>query len=67
MTKIYTPDGVPAPLAAYSHGARVSSQARVIHSAGQIGRWDNDEPIPPTFKVRTPPSPRPGDSAGNQR
>ena len=48
--RIFNPDGVPAPLAAYSHGARVSSQARVIHSAGQIGRWDNDEPIPPTFR-----------------
>ena len=51
MTKrIFNPEGVPSPLAAYSHGARVPAQARVLHSAGQIGRWNNDEPIPPTFR-----------------
>ena len=48
--RIFNPDGVPAPLAAYSHGARISSQARVLHSAGQIGRWTDDGPIPPTFR-----------------
>lgn len=48
--RIFNPDGVPAPLAAYSHGARMPAQARVLHSAGQIGRWDNDAPIPPTFR-----------------
>ncbi len=48
--RIFNPDGIPAPLAAYSHGARVPGQERVLHSAGQIGRWDNDEPVPPTFR-----------------
>ena len=49
-TRIFNPESVPVPLAAYSHGARVSSQARVLHSAGQIGRWADDGPIPPSFR-----------------
>ncbi len=48
--RVFNPDGVPAPLAAYRHGARIPSQARLLHSAGQIGRWPDDRESPPTFR-----------------
>ena len=49
-SRIFNPDGVPAPLAAYSHGARQPTQVRVVHSAGQVASGGNDEAIPSTFR-----------------
>ena len=37
MTKIYNPDGVTAPQAAYSHAALVPAGAELLVIAGQLG------------------------------
>jgi 2-iminobutanoate/2-iminopropanoate deaminase len=37
MTKIYNPDGVTAPSAAYSHAALVPAGAELLVIAGQLG------------------------------
>ena len=37
MNKKHVPDTIAAPLAAYSHGIEVPPNARVLHSAGQVG------------------------------
>ena len=37
MNKKHVPDTIAAPLAAYSHGIEVPPNARVLHTAGQVG------------------------------
>ena len=37
MNKKHVPDMIAAPLAAYSHGIEVPPNARVLHTAGQVG------------------------------
>ena len=37
MNKKHVPDTIAAPLAAYSHGIEIAPNARVLHSAGQVG------------------------------
>ena len=37
MNKKHVPDTIAPPLAAYSHGIEVPPNARVLHTAGQVG------------------------------
>ena len=37
MNKKHVPDTIAPPLAAYSHGIEIAPNARVLHSAGQVG------------------------------
>ena len=37
MNKKHVPDTIAAPLAAYSHGIEIAPNARVLHTAGQVG------------------------------
>lgn len=37
MNKKHVPDTIAPPLAAYSHGIEVPPDARVLHTAGQVG------------------------------
>jgi len=48
--RIYNPASMPAPLAAYSHAAAIPAGVRMLHSAGQTGRWVDDGPIPTGFR-----------------
>ena len=37
MNKKHVPDTIAPPLAAYSHGIEIAPNARVLHTAGQVG------------------------------
>ena len=37
MNKKHVPDTIAPPLAAYSHGIEIPPNARVLHTAGQVG------------------------------
>ena len=37
MNKKHVPDTIAPPLAAYSHGVEIPPNARVLHTAGQVG------------------------------
>ena len=37
MNKKHVPDTIAPPVAAYSHGIEIPPNARVLHTAGQVG------------------------------
>lgn len=37
MNKTYSPDGIAAPVSAYSHAVEIPPGARTLHISGQIG------------------------------
>ncbi len=37
MVRLFNPDAIGTPLAAYSHGAEINPNARYIFTAGQVG------------------------------
>lgn len=45
MNKKHVPDTIAAPIAAYSHGIEIPANARILHTAGQVGlRTDGTTP-----------------------
>ncbi len=45
MNKRHVPDTIAAPIAAYSHGVEIPANARILHTAGQVGlRTDGTTP-----------------------
>jgi len=45
MNKKHVPDTIAAPIAAYSHGVEIPANARILHTAGQVGlRTDGTTP-----------------------
>jgi enamine deaminase RidA (YjgF/YER057c/UK114 family) len=45
VNKKHVPDTIAAPIAAYSHGVEIPANARILHTAGQVGlRTDGTTP-----------------------
>ena len=49
--KYFNPDNVATPPGTYSHGVEIPSGARILHTAGQVGRT-RDGTVPDDFKAQ---------------
>ena len=49
--KYFNPDSVAKPPGKYAHGAEIPPGARILHTAGQVGRT-SDGTVPDDFKAQ---------------